>query len=419
MTAVAIVAFGILAFFSVVQVLFAIGFASALRRHAPTPPDDDKLPKVAVLLCLRGGDPFLRNCLEGLFRQQYPNFDIFITVDSRDDPAWKLAEDIIADHDISNIHMQPLVERHDTCSLVNSSVVQAIGNLDESYEAIAILDADVIAHPTWLRELVAPLVEKDVAVTSGNRWYMPSNPTWAALVRYVWNAGAVIQMYWNDYTWGGSLAIKLKMIHESELVEKWTKAFAFDTTIYEEAHRQGYRVKFVPSLMMTNRETVYMRSFYPWVQRQMLLSRLYHPGWPMVLGQALVTSAALVFAGVVAVIAAIGSQWTEVAWALGGLLLFLASVIVILATLESAVRKVLRVRDEAVAWLNPAVVLKLLVSLPLTQAVYSAAIVKTMFMRNVDWRGISYVIDGPFDVRLLEYRPFQTEPESQDSMVSL
>ena len=73
---------------------------------------------------------------------------------------------------------------------------------------VALLDADTIPHRTWLRELVAPLADPRVGAATGNRWYMPAEAGWAGLVRYLWNAAAVVQMYCYGIAWGGTLALK-------------------------------------------------------------------------------------------------------------------------------------------------------------------------------------------------------------------
>ncbi len=419
MEIIAIVVFGVLALFSLVQLVCAIGFARVMGRPRQELPPDEGLPKAAVLLCLRGSDPFLDNCIVGLLSQDYPSFDIRIIVDHRDDPAWEVAEEIVSRHNAGNVQIHELQNRQETCSLVNSSVVQAISELDESYEVVAILDADVVAHPSWLRELVAPLLDPEVVASAGNRWYMPEQATWAALVRYVWNVGSVVQMFWGNYTWGGSVAVNLKLFRESDLLSQWSKAFGFDTTIYAEARRQGYRTAFVPTVMMTNRETVYMPGFVPWMARQMLLSRLYHPHWPQVIGQSVITSIGVVAAVVIIAISLWTQQWAPLWWSLGGLAAYLGSVLIILAMLEAAVSRVVRARNEPVDWFNAGVLLKLLLALPLTQFTYSAAAFIAMFMRRVEWRGISYRIDGPYDIHMLEYRPYQTEKQSKDSLVSL
>ena len=66
--------------------------------------------------------------------------------------------------------------------------------MDNAYQIIAFIDADTVAHPNWLRELVTPLLDDQVGLTTGNRWYLPTGNYWGSLVRYR-NVSTVVQMF--------------------------------------------------------------------------------------------------------------------------------------------------------------------------------------------------------------------------------
>src|SRR5436309_2007209 len=63
---------------------------------APLP--DERLPRAAVILPLRGADPFLRDCLIGLLGQDYPRYSLHIVIDHADDPAHELVLKVLAEH---------------------------------------------------------------------------------------------------------------------------------------------------------------------------------------------------------------------------------------------------------------------------------------------------------------------------------
>ena len=155
----------------------------------------------------------------------------------------------------ANIHVLTLTERLATSSRKIAGMLQAMSHIDASHEIVALLDSDTIPHAAWLRELAAPLQDPRVGVSSGNRWYMPATPTAGSLVRYLWNAAAVVQMYWYEIGWGGSLAINAKFLRQSDLRQRLANAFGEDSTICRCARAHGYRIAFSPSLVMVNRET--------------------------------------------------------------------------------------------------------------------------------------------------------------------
>ena len=85
--------------------------------------------------------------------------------------------------------------------------------------------------------------------------------------------------------------------------------------------------------------------------------------------------------------------------------------------MELAVRKIAAARDESTAWLSLGTAVKILLAIPLTQALYGFMLISAMFVREVRWRGVAYRIEGPWKIRLIEYRPY--EATSADVSVSL
>src|ERR1043165_3087246 len=53
-------------------------------------------PRACVILCLRGTDPFLKDCLTGLLHQDYPAYRARIIIDSETDPAWDVVHQRLA-----------------------------------------------------------------------------------------------------------------------------------------------------------------------------------------------------------------------------------------------------------------------------------------------------------------------------------
>jgi len=415
----AVVTFWVLLGLAVGQVPLVWALVRALCRGKQQPEAGGPCPKAAVVLCLRGADPFLADCIEAILDQDYPQYDVRVVVDCHEDPAWEVVEEVVRRRQAANVQIRPLAERRDTCSLKCSSVVQAVSELDESYEVVALLDADTIPHPGWLRQLVAPLADERVGAATGNRWYMPADATWATLVRYVWNSAAVVQMFWHRIAWGGTLALKMEVLRDCDLLERWGRAFCEDTMLHRVLRQRGQRVAFVPSLMMVNREACDMLGYFHWVRRQMLTARLYHPRWPAVVGHGLITSLLQAAAVVVLLVVLLGGHWEAAAWVGGGLACYLASMAVMLVPMEIGVRRIVHSRGETSGWLTAGTMAKVLAAIPLTQVIYAAVLVSALTVRTVEWRGVSYRIDGPWKIRLIRYAPYETGNSTADAMASL
>jgi Glycosyltransferase like family 2 len=393
---------GIVAVYVVAALGFAVVPALARPKSCPTA----RCPKTAVVLCLRGADPFLETCIRALVEQDYPCFEVRIVVDDEQDPAWDVVRRVIDGQSASRVVAAPLKHVGTACSLKCSAVVQAVSELDESFEVIALLDADTIPHPTWLRELVAPLEDPNVGAVTGNRWYMPEDPNFGSLVRYVWNAAAVILMYWLKIAWGGTLAVKRSAIERADLPAKWRNAFCEDTMLFRMLRKQGLRQVFVPSLMMVNRESCDLSGFCRWVSRQLLTARLYHPGWPVVVLHGLGSSILPLITLGVLLAALVRQEYAAVAWSLAALVLFELGSMLVLVAYEGAMRRAVAQRGESTRWLTPAGFVLFPLAVIATQMVYPVTLLRAMLVRKVEWRGVNYRIDGPWDIRLEAHRPF-------------
>ena len=402
----------------VVQGALVARFVWVLWR-SPPPQPGPFCPKTAVVLCLRGPDPYLKATLQALMNLDYPCYDVKIVVDSRQDPAWQVAEETVRECGATNVEIRPLTVRRDTCSLKCSSLLQAIDGQDKSYEVVALLDADTIPHRSWLSELVAPLADPRVGVATGNRWYMPAQESWGGLIRYLWNAAAVVQMFWYRIPWGGTLAIRTEALRRFDHARHWGRALCEDTMLYGAMWRLGLKVAFVPSLIMVNREGGDVAGIFRWVARQLLTARLYHPRWILVLLHGVNTSLAMLVAAVLGLVAVLAGQWQAAAWAGGGLVAYLAAMPLLLLPMELAVRRIVRARGEPTRWFTPWTAVRAGLGIVVTQVLYTVALTWAVFMRNVTWRGVSYRIGGSWKIRLIDYRPYQAARGDAGAAVSL
>ena len=153
MSTIHLALFGILFASVLIQFYLVAGFVYKLRKWRQPLLENEFCPKAVVVLCLRGGDPFLTKCIDGLLAQDYPNYEVRFMVDHADDPAMPILKTALADSNFDRFRIEVLDSPLTTCSLKCSSLVQAIEGFPASIEMIALLDADTIPHPKWLREL--------------------------------------------------------------------------------------------------------------------------------------------------------------------------------------------------------------------------------------------------------------------------
>ncbi len=422
MNEIAIIIFCLLIGLAMFYGWLSVAFVSKLQQSQNISQKKDllsnnKLPRTAIILCLRGADPFLPKCLEALLNQNYPDYELQIAIDSYEDPAWKMVTQTLKEQAAKHVKINTLLLPRPTCSLKCSALVQTISGLDDNCEVVALVDADTVVHPNWLRELVSPLTNPQVGATTGNRWYLPQGRYWGNVVRYIWNVAAVLQMYFYHIPWGGSLAIKTEVFRQTELLSKWEQALNEDTMLKRILQQLGLRVEFVPSIIMVNREETDLKSFLRWVKRQLLCSRLYHTAWNAIAIQGILTTVLPTIAIMLSLVLWLNGKLPAVAYLGSGLAIYVVTQILCLVILESQVRGIVELKGEILPSFEAITVFKVLLALPLTQIVYALALTSAMFMRQVEWRGITYEIKGPWDIKLVKYQPYTATETSVNSIL--
>lgn len=397
------------------QTIWCHRFVGMFRNRKSDPIPDAQLPKAAVVMTLRGADPFLDRTLQGLTQLDYPQYDIRIIVDHKEDPAWELVQRIIAERGCKNVKVEELAERRTTCSLRMSSLIQAVSGLDDSYGVVAIVDADVVTYPGWLRDLVSPMADPEVGATSGVRWFMPDETNAGSLVRYIWNAAAVAQMHAFGIGWGGSLAVRTSLLRDADILEKWSKIMFEDTFTVNEVHALGSKLELVPEATMINRESIDVTGCTKFISRQVLNARMYHRSWPAIAAYALVSALAFngaVVVGGAALLLGHVAQATAIGAAVGAYALGMAYLLIVS---ELAARIAAKKRKETI----PALSWKLVGAGLLAHYVYLVSVVMALRVKEIEWRGIKYTLGGPRKVHLLHYSPYRPHFSAHDAKVSL
>lgn len=396
---------------AVLQFSVGVGFTIRLLAARIRPAADADCGRAAIVLCLRGADPFLQRCLTGILTQDYPDFEVVIIVDNRDDPAWVPIHELVAGlrerTTARRVRVEALRERPETCSLKNASLVQAYESLEPEVTFVATVDADVEPHRTWLRELVQPMTDARVGATTGNRWYIPDDSGWGSLVRYEWNAGAVVPMFWHGIAWGGSVALRASFVRDSNYRERMKHALCEDTMLFDTLRKVGLKLKFVPSILMINRESIGLKSFFRFCRRQMLISNYHSQAWAIWLHG--LTSSAYYVAALASLVAALALGDMPAAKTIGIMFaVYMGSMAAVLPALECAVRRIARMRGEVVQPMSLIQLWWVVVALlTATQFVYGAVVWSLVRVTQIEWRGIHYRLRGIWNVHRENYAPYR------------
>lgn len=409
MLIVAYVALALCIILAVAQCGVVIAFLMTLHRHRRSESPATR-PKAAVILSMRGPDPFLEATLEGLLTQEYPNYEIHLIVDSKHDPVLQDIERALASRKAQSVIVSILEDRHATCSLKCSALIQAVRSLSPECEVVAFCDGDAPPHKQWLSDLVTPLSDPRVGASTGNRWFVPTADSWGSLVRYMWNIGGVVQVWLNGIGWAGSMAMRIEVIEKVELLSSWSRSLSVDAAVFRQMRDHGLRIQFVPNVIMINHERISLPQFVSWVQRQLVAARSCGSGWRLVALHGInLAGTQLLALGTALAGWAAGNE--QVMWmgAIGIGVYWGSSMLAAWAT-EWGIRRITAMNGKRIGW-QQNVAFLLLPAMLLTQVVYPIALGRACYRRRVSWRGIEYDIRGAGHVMMLQYRPYRAPSE--------
>jgi cellulose synthase/poly-beta-1,6-N-acetylglucosamine synthase-like glycosyltransferase len=390
--------------------------------------DDSELPRVGVILTLRGDDPYLDQTLPGLFQQDYPDYEIMIVLDRVDDPASVHVNRILAQHPDVNCHVHHLVDHNPGRSLKLSAILEGLQHLSPETRVISIIDADAQPNSQWLKELIKPLLQPGVGATSGIRWFIPEKYEMGMILRQMWNLYADVQMHTFGIPWGGSLACRRELFEEPEFETYLRSGFSEDTSVARALIDKKLKLVVVPKLVMVNREAITLSSCISFIRRQFIVARLHHPYWNTICLWNIFTFFTPVFI------------YSMLFYSLmTGWIPMLITSFVMIVIVQGGMRILFQ-------WLNRVIFrqiqenaklpggqdltsitynettppfMLMIVGMYLTICVTLYGTISAHFARRVSWRGIDYRIRTDYTIEMVAYHPYLIDSATAEKKMSI
>ncbi|MFM8005922.1 MAG: hypothetical protein ACKO86_13460 [Dolichospermum sp.] len=170
---------------------------------------------------------------------------------------------------------------------------------------------------------------------------------------------------------------------------------------------------------MLNREESSLINLLESLKRLIISSKLYHPGWLAIISEAY--SSILIPNLVIIIIfyLLIQSQWYAVFLLFSSYISYTIGLLLLVLLMELGIHQILHNQSEKIPKISPIILLKMFITIPLTQWVYGLIIISSLWTSSISWRGITYRIQGSENIRLIEYRPYQWLDQPIDPKTSL
>ena len=406
-------------------------------------PAAEQLSVTLVAPC-KGLDPDLRDNLLALFHQWYPKYELCFVVESENDPAIPVIQDLAQEnpqipsrivtaglahdcgqkvHNLMRAVETILGER--PSGQLNKGTVQPDGidagsidagvnwdrerpplpplpkggNTSGPPDVLAFVDSDACPHTEWLARLVDRLASGKHAVATGYRWYVPATRGWANRLLSAINNTVIGVMgpHGFNLVWGGAWAIRTEDFKKLGLPKAWKGSLSDDLVVSRLVHEAGLRVAYEPNCLVKSTADFNWSRLGEFLRRQFVVVRVYAPlWWWFGFGTGLVTNVCFWGTPVLAcILAANDGPWAVPVF--GWLLWYLQGVArsqmaarairPFVVVSKGTYRRVSRVN----VWGWP------LVSLATWLGIVAGAIGRTIV-----WRGIRYRLDSPTQTTILE-----------------
>ena len=239
----------------------------------------DYTPRCAIIVPCKGTNKNLRSNLESFFSLDYPDYSVAFVTESAQDAAVPVINETIKNRRNARFVTAGISSK---CAQKNLNLLAGIGLAQHDGASVYIFaDSDVKPGRAWLREIIRPLANPDIVVTSGFRWLHANRGsvaewthTYANIFIYVVFSCAFF--LGGVGLWGGSMAIRRDDFEKLEVAKKWSAAVVDDMSLSQIIHNKRLKGVIVSSCMAHTDELFSsVRAGVAWFERQIMFLKVY------------------------------------------------------------------------------------------------------------------------------------------------
>jgi cellulose synthase/poly-beta-1,6-N-acetylglucosamine synthase-like glycosyltransferase len=342
--------------------------------------------------------------VRALLEQKYPSYEVIFVLDHENDPAIELINSETSPIKNPGISYKIVIAG----PAVNAgqkvhNLRVAVNEIAPASEVIVFVDTDARPHAEWLRDLVAPLLDENIGVATGYRWFVPLRGGFASRLRSVWNgsiASALGADTARNFCWGGSTAIRRTTFEKLNIRERWLGTVSDDFLVTRVLKEASLPIYFVPQCLVASLGDCNFRELLEFTTRQIKITRVYSSGlWKtLLLGSSMFTIA--FFGGIAICLVRVFE----------GLSFILPAILVLAMFILGALKAYIRWKTVNLPLHDYKTELHrdLLAHVflwPLASVLYLYNAIVAGFSRRINWRGITYELKTPTEAVIISREP--------------
>ncbi len=374
--------------------LFAILYQRFIYKKRRASYNPSYTPVSSIVVPCKGVPKNFGDNLRGFLQFDYPDYEVIYVTESASDAAVPEIKKILSEDKRAKFAVAGLSTR---CAQKNHNMLAALREARPDSEVFVFADSDIKPGVRWLRDIVLPLQNGKVTVTTGFRWLLPVNGTIGELCHayvniFIYTCFCAASYLGGVGLWGGTMAIRRKDYEDLGVEKTWSRAAVDDMSLSTLALKNKRKAVVAADCITTTDDLLpTVGATVSWFERQIMYLKSYQrvlwvfPALPM----ALLAGWLILLLPYAAFAPYIMAEPTTFLEQGGG-----ASLIFILG-------------HTAVAMLYPALGKmpffgRFLLFQPVLRLAQMVSYFKTWTTRTITWAGIKYKLDFRGDVREID-----------------
>ena len=239
-------------------------------------------PPAAIIVPVAGCSPLIEQALTSLLNLDYSDYELIFVTECVEDPASAVVGRILKRHGNTSSRCQHIISGESTsCGQKNHNLLAGVAAASPECEMLVFCDCTHLAPVHWLKSLLQPLADKDIAVTSGYHRIIPADSRIATLGRTI----SVLILYCMQLIprfaqpWGGNMAMRKDTFDILNVRNVWGRNIVDDTSLAALLKKRRVGVTtVVDAELATPLSGECVQGWIHWLIRQWLYIKFCLPG---------------------------------------------------------------------------------------------------------------------------------------------
>jgi len=280
----------------------------------PLEESEQPLPRLEVLVPVKGVSPNQDEILKSLLTQNYPGYHLSFILEDDQDEANELVERLCNQY----VHAHKVLSGFaKSCAQKNHNLIAGVKALRPETEVLLFCDSTNMADSDWLRRFIMPLVANGMQVVTTFRAFKPEPATLGGVCQAIYAAFLRILATMRPTPWGGATALHRETFDRLDVVDMWSHTVVDDLVLGNLLEAAGGKVRMDPcNLLVSPVHNQSVAGFLAYMDRQILFPKFTNPGmWLATVAGFLNFVLAFLAAAILSTLATLGMVAAGVGWA--------------------------------------------------------------------------------------------------------